>query len=515
MTQKIKFTKSSTYGAGRVDANILICCRILTKKTEVVLPVIEMAEACGLTSKTTVIREIENFVKRGLLGNKVTVQSKKTIHKYNTYDVVGSDEDIITYNREVIDKYNNSLAVRKGISKEIAYPEFTWEFCKEGNLLVRKHSPRNRESSNAKYCEELLDSGVFDHALDFIKKYSQENPNLYCNGWISEGLLRFSNRACNTSSDFKSRKEELKKLDPNAKRLHSYDSNASIVRTAYFLTHDKPEDFNVDIYKILIHNVGKSYNCDNETIDALLSDKEFRKQFKRTVLPVFMRDYGTPYMSKVCKHIVEYIQEDKIRNQYSTIDEYFNSIGLEYSNGYYMCYETVLSLISALTGEVEPKYKDFDNFYNEYKTALINYCHSNWFRKKIFVWESLHHIYMMEEFTNLGYTVYNIYDEELIVGKLDKNLYERVWLGCAKKVRKDYHAFIAYYQEKHYSQEKVQKKCEKVLQKQEKIKNEITDIMNKHNVTFETAEKEYLSKNNMYKDGYLYRTKQPPRKLKE
>ena len=92
-----------------------------------------------------------------------------------------------------------------------------------------------------------------------------------------------------------------------------------------------------------------------KTIDALLSDKEFRKQFKRTVLPVFMRDYGTPYMSKVCKHIGKYIQDDKIHNQYSTIDEYFNSIGLEYSNGYYMCYETVLSLINALTGEVEPK----------------------------------------------------------------------------------------------------------------------------------------------------------------
>lgn len=507
MRKKTRYSKSNTYGSGRVDANILICCRILMKKTEVVLPVIEMAKACDLTSKTTVRREIKNFEKRGLIVKTGIIQSRKSIHKYNQYDVIASNDEIIAYNREVIDKYNNSLAVRRGISKEMKYPEFTWEFCKEGNLIVRENSPRSHESANAKFCAELLESGVCDNALSFIKKYSQENPNLYCNGWISEGLLRFSNRACNTPSDSKLRREALRELDGKAKNLHSYDSNASIIRTSHFLTHDTPEDLEVDIYTLLIHKVGTSYNCDTDTIDILLKDKEFRKQFKRTVLPVFMRDYGTTFMTKVCKHIGNYIREESIHNKYKTIDEYFTALGIEYINGYYHCYETISNLISALTGDVEPKYEDFINFYTEYKSALIDYCHSNWFRKKIFVWESLHHIYIMEELTKLGYTVYNIYDEELIIGELDREVYKRIWLDCAKKVKRDYHNFITYYQNKHYPPEKVQKQCEKVLQKQEKISKGIHAIMDKKNVTFEVAEQEYLIKHKMYKEGFLYRTK--------
>ena len=83
---------------------------------------------------------------------------------------------------------------------------------------------------------------------------------------------------------------------------------------------------------------------------------------------------------------------------------------------------------------------------------------------------------MLEELTNMGYKVYNIYDEELIVGDIGREKYEEIWLRCAEKTKKKYHEWIAYLQQRDYSPEKVKAKCDKMLAKQEKIKKEIEKL---------------------------------------
>jgi len=509
MSKKGKFSGASAFISGRVDANIAICCCLLGagRTNDIVLQVIDIAKACNLSSKTTVIREINNFVKRNLVNRKANIKSKRSIHTYNLYDVMGSEEDIIAYNHEVIDKFNNSKQVREGKAPSIEYPDFTWGYCQHAKLLLRKNAVRTRESANAKYCEEIVKSKACSEALEFVKEYSEQHPNLGCNGWIAEGKYRFSNNACNTSSDATLRQKELRILNGGTKKLYSYDTNASIIRVAYALTNDEPESFHKDIYKVLGGKVARKYNCDDETTDALLSNHRFRKKFKKTVLPVFMRDYGTTFKVKVYKYIITYLNSEELRNQYSTMSDYFDSLGMVWYNGYYDSYEVISEIITSLTGDLEPKYEDFEMFYELYKEVLIGYCHSDRFRKKIFIWESLLHIYIMKELTELGYTVFNIYDEEYIDEKIGEQRYQEIWLKCMAKTKRDYLNFISYYENKHYSPEKVQKRCEAFLERHEKIKQKIQSFATEKNIPFKEAEKLYLKKHYMYKDGFIYRNR--------
>lgn len=505
---QLNFGKAVGYGARRMDINTLIVCRIFcSNKEEIVLPIYDIAKTCGAKSKTNVLREIKHFIDRGLIRFKISVKSKKSVHWYNVYERIAPESKIEEYNHEVIDLYNKGKMVKSGKQPKAEYINFGKEICERANLLLRLHAPRDNEKANAEKCKEMADSGIFDDVLGMLDEYAENNPELECNGWLREGRMRISNKACNTSSDFNKRVNELEEITGRKlNNLSTFDSNASIIRTSYFLTHDTPESFNVDIYGLLIENVKKTYDNKNPYfVEDLSTDGVFRKRFKTTVLPIYMRDFSVQYMARTCGAIQEFNTSEKIQKEYMHLDNYmYAKYGIIFKSSYSGCHKVITGLIISLTGNHNPSYDDYLEFYQKYKDTLINYCHSNLFRNEIFVWESVHHIYMIDELTNMGYKVYNIYDEELIIGNIGQELYEEVWLRCAKKTKKKYHEWIAYVQQRDYSPEKVAKQCERMLAKQEKHRKEIKKIMEEFNQPFYFAEQLYLSDNNMYKNGYNY-----------
>lgn len=511
---QLNFGKAIGYGARRMDINTLIVCRIFcSNKESIVLPIYDIAKTCGANSKTNVLRELKNFCDRGLIRIKDKVKSNKSIHWYNVYERIAPESEIEEYNHEVIDSYNKGKLVKSGKQPKVEYINFGKEICERANLLLRMHAPRNLEKANAKKCKEMAESGVFDDVIEMADKYSNNNPELECNGWLNEGRMRISNKVCNTSSDFSKRVKELEKLTKTSlSNLQTFDSNASIIRTAHFLVNDEPESFTVDVYKLLIEQVADKYNCNPYFAEELTTDGVFRKKFKTTSLPVYMRDYGVTYMARTCGAIQEFNTCNKIQKEYVNLDNYmFAKYGIVFKSSYLGCHKVITYLIYQLTGNCDPTYEDYLKFYNTYKQTLIDYCHSDLFRNEIFVWESVHHIYMIDELTNMGYKVYNIYDEELIAGDIGQEAYEEIWLRCAEKTKKKYHQWIAYLQQRDYSPEKVKAKCDKMLAKQEKIKKEIEKIMEEYNQPFYFAEQMYLHDNNMYKVGYNYVKRRKPR----
>lgn len=511
---QLNFGKAIGYGARRMDINTLIVCRIFcSNKADIVLPVHDIAKTCGAKSKTNVLREIKNFINRGLIRLKEQVKSNRSIHFYNIYERIAPESEIEKYNHEVIDLYNKGELVKSGKQPTVSYVNFGKEICMRANLLLRLHAPRNLEKSNAKTCKEMTDSGIFNDLISKAEKYSKNNPELECNGWIKEGRMRLSNKVCNTSSDFEERIREIENMTKsNLMGVQAFDSNASIIRTAHFLVNDRPAPLHMDIYKLLIEKVAEKYNSNPYFAEILTTDGTFRKRFKTTVLPVFMRDYSIDYMARTCSAIQEFNTSPEIQKEYVHLDNYMNVVyGIKFKSSYLGCHKVISGLIYDLTGNCNPNYEDYLSFYKTYRQTLINYCHSNLFRNEIFVWESAHHIYMLDELTNMGYKVYNIYDEELIVGDIGREKYEEIWLRCAEKTKKKYHQWIAYLQQRDYSPEKVKAKCDKMLAKQEKIKKEIEKIMEEYNQPFYFAEQMYLEENNMYKKGYVYVKRRKPR----
>lgn len=507
---KLNFGKAVGYGARRMDINTLIVCRIFcSNKADIVLPIYDIAKTCDAKSKTNVLREIKNFIDKGLICFKESVKSNKSIHYYNVYERIAPESKIVEYNHEVIDSYNKGKLVQSGKQPRAEYINFGKEICERANLLLKMHAPRSSERAKAKVCKDMVDSGIFNDVLEMADKYSKDNPELECNGWLKEGCLRVSNKACNTPSKIEDRIKELEKLtNGNLKNLKTFDSNASIVRTAHFLVNDTPESFDTDIYKLLICEVANNYNCNPYFVEDLSTDLVFRKKFKTSVLPIFMRDYSIEYMAKTCSTIQTFYSDEKVRKEYETLENYLYAVyGIEFKSSYIGCHKVITNLIISLTGVCEPTYEDYLYFYQTYKNTLINYCHSDRFRKEIFVWESVHHVYMIDELTNMGYKVYNIYDEELITGDIGKDKYEEIWLRCAKKTKKKYHQWITYKQQQKYSPEKVEERCNKMLVKQEKIKKEIEKLMVEYNQPFYFAEQMYLEEHNMYKRGFLYVTR--------
>ena len=514
---KLELGKVKSYGAGRVYVNTLICLLIFaSNKNYVTLFSDRITDICGCKNVNTALREIDKFVKLGFIeriGDK-PIKSRVTTHYYWVYKRIKPESQIVAYNHEVIDNFNKGCAVRTGKVEKIEYINFGKEIALRARLLVKKRSTVSSERKNAEICERLVDSGLFDEALEFINEYSAENPTLECNSWLAGGQLRFSNNVCNTNSSFKQRCKEVYDLDNGAIDLKSYDANASIVRTAHYLTHDTPEDFNVDIYGILMRNLCKKYGFnDSEDIENLLNNSSFRKNFKRAVSPVFMRDYAIHHFAMVCKLVRNWYKEEANRDGGMTCEDYFRINHFHYDDSYIGCFKVVTSLLHTITGLVDPCFEDYYNFYSEYRDVLHSYCHSDWFRKNIFIWESLHHIFIMKKLTELGYKVYNVYDEELVVGGLPDGLYESVWMECAEKTKAIYKEWVALEQERQYSEEKVQKQIERTMARQDKHIQKINEIMVKHpRWNYNTAKNYYLVRNkNVYMKGFLFCEKRVPK----
>lgn len=512
---KLEFGKVKSYGAGRVYMNTLICLLIFSSnKNYITLLSDRMTEVCCCKNVNTALREIDRFVKLGFIervGNK-PIKSSSSSHYYWVYKRVVPETKIVEYNHNVIDNFNNSRKVKCGEVEKMDYINFGKEIGLRTKLLMKKRSPVDTERQNAEMCERMVNTGLFDEALEFLNEYSSSNPTLECNGWLASGQLRFSNNVCNTDSSFKRRCKEVKAMDSEAVNLHSYDANASIVRTAHFLTHDNPEDFNVDIYHLLMERLIKRNGLENsEYVDEMLKDYHLRKSFKTTVLPVFFRGFGIHHFATVCKLVSDWYKKEASRDGGMTCEEYFSIKRMQFNDAYIGATKVINSLIYALTGVVDPSFQDYYDFYKDYRDILEDYCHSNWFRKTIFVWESLHHLFILKDLTELGFRVYNVYDEELVVGGLPDGLYERVWMKNAKKVKKIYHKWIALEQERLYNEKKVQKQINRVMARQDKHIEKINSIVEETGMDFDSAKDYYLSMNdNVYMDGFLFCERRNP-----
>lgn len=512
---KLDFGKIKSYGAGRVYMNTLICLLIFSSnKNYITLLSDRMTEICGCKNVNTALREIDRFVKLGFIeriGDK-PIKSNASEYYYWAYKRIVPETKIVEYNHEVIDNFNKSLAVREGKVEQMEYINFGKEIGLRTKLLMKKHSPVDTERQNAEMCERMVESGLFDEALEFVDEYSSANPALECNGWLASGQLRFSNNVCNTDSSFKQRCKEIKAMDREAYNLHSYDANASVIRTAYYLTHDTPEDFNVDIYELLMKELFKKYGLeDSEIVKEMLRDFHLRKSFKRAVLPVFMRGFGIHHFATVCKLVADWYKNEADREGGMSCKDYFSINRMQFDDAYIGCAKVVNSLIYALTGIVEPSFDDYLDFYKDYRDVLESYCHSNWFRKHIFVWESLHHIFILKDLTELGFKVYNVYDEELVAGGLPDGLYQRVWNKCAKQVKKIYHQWLALEQEREYSEEKVKKQIDRVMARQDKHIEKINAIVDELGMDFDSAKEYYLTTNpNIYMKGFLFCERRKP-----
>lgn len=127
---QLNFGKAIGYGARRMDINTLIVCRIFcSNKADIVLPVHDIAKTCGAKSKTNVLREIKNFVDRGLIRLKERVKSNRSIHFYNIYERIAPESEIEKYNHEVIDLYNKGELVKNGKQPTANYVNFEKKFA--------------------------------------------------------------------------------------------------------------------------------------------------------------------------------------------------------------------------------------------------------------------------------------------------------------------------------------------------------------------------------------------------
>lgn len=234
-----------------------------------------------------------------------------------------------------------------------------------------------REEKEAKLLEKYQKK--YSNYTKKLDELNADEGRLIKMSYLNEGKKRLTSDLCNTinpekHTDSKTAREKLLKKQYGNIKLDDFDTNASIYRLTYNMTHDSLLPHNVDMYELIYNacNWNKPWN------------KTARKLFKDLLMPIYMREGSNSF------RVEEYEYKKSYQLFYKKADKDFVEYYRKVEDFFGMKLVDILETVKRAMHEV----LNVDTFY----------------QAEIFIHESNLHILLLEKFKGRGIIASNVYD---------------------------------------------------------------------------------------------------------
>ena len=242
--------------------------------------------------------------------------------------------------------------------------------------------------------------------LERLEKLNADDERKIKMCYLKEGKKRLTSDLCNTINpekhlDYKTARENLLKKQYGDIKLIELDTNASIYRLTYNLTHDKLLSHDVDIYELIYNECGwdKPWN------------KKVRELFKDLLMPIYMRESSISYRDQ------EYKNKKAFQSFYKKSDKEF----VEYYKQVEEFFDAELIDILEIVKQAMHRVLNTQTFY----------------QAEIFIHESNLHIIILEKMKERGIIASNVYDGFYVPkGTLTRNEYNQIYDEATLEMKK-------------------------------------------------------------------------------
>lgn len=340
------------------------------------------------------------------LENTRSVRGKQQPHSYCVYEPVKTDVYGTKLREYTLKNTNYDLS---GSADSIK-----GRFSRYGSYLKAIASSDTVDEEDAEKLQRLqIENKFFTDLLDVL---NFGIPTFYRTKYLCEGRKRGVNPLCHTPNPDKDHKRELPEgaLEVRHTLLTDFfggienhaefDTNGSIYRETYSLTHGYPLSHDVDVY----HEFWTTAGFQKEFT------KEIRDHLKNLCMPIYMSNgRKNKYNARLVYQNPEIVHsEDRLKCE--ALNFIAEHLGLEknYPNGLYII-ETLMRGMKEFLGT------------------------ETFFEEDIFIYETDLHILIWEECNNRGIKTINVYDGFYFVeGTMTQELYDEIYDICTERLLK-------------------------------------------------------------------------------
>lgn len=332
-------------------------------------------------SRRSVIRHFNTARELGLIeliGKKHVFNNKKRtvwmtniyhvdISRLNQYILLQTGEDCLENIEHEIHIYYDFMNYVREACELRKISTFTEE--EKEVYLEKKEKSRSKKAESLSVCRKKNEK--------FVRILEEVNNTIFPLQYLQNNKKRLVNVLCATRnpehSGDQNRIRLLKKFFQTDEDIVEFDTNASIYRLSYALGHKETAP-NQDIYKLIF----------DECHFNIPWTSDFRNKFKKTLMPIYMREGSIKYRSnaykrrKLWKRILSKEERDE---------------QLFYSNLEMLLHMSIYDILDTIRKAMH---------------AVFNLTH--FYKGEIFIYESNLHILMLQKFKELGIKTINVYD---------------------------------------------------------------------------------------------------------